>query len=181
MNIQDKLTFFHALEEKIWKEQVESNQYFGTLSILIVALSGALVGGGNFIADNTDWNVQVSMIGSIGACFYLWGLNVAESIFASKNVKTAILRSLLFLAVMAVAFVIGFIAAVIVIIIVMVIAAILFFLFTISLFAGSGKTYTLRNTSTGEEVKVKDNGIFGHSSGSGRRFEKNPDDSWSEK
>ena len=32
MKFTDKLTFFYALEEKIWKDKIEANQFLGTLS-----------------------------------------------------------------------------------------------------------------------------------------------------
>jgi hypothetical protein len=42
MKFTDKLTFFYALEEKIWKDKIEANQFLGTLSILFVAILGAI-------------------------------------------------------------------------------------------------------------------------------------------
>ena len=62
MKIQDKITFFHALEAKIWEDKVEANPYLATLSILIAAVSGALVGGSDTLRNWFDWNFDISMI-----------------------------------------------------------------------------------------------------------------------
>lgn len=181
MTIQDKITFFYALEETIWNEKVEANPYFGTLSILIVALSGALVGGDNILNAWFDWNLNISLIGTIGACLYLWGLNVGESIVATSTTLTALLRSLLMLVVMAGAFGLGYVASVIVITIVCLILTILFFIFFLTMLFGTGKTSILQNTLTGEKTKVKDMGMMGHVDGSGNTFDENLDGSFSER
>lgn len=177
MKIQDKITFFYALEEKIWNEKIEANQYFGTLSILIVAVSGALVGGSNFLENSFDWNVHVSLFGTIGACLFLWGLNVGESIIASTTIKTMVLRSLLMLGVMAAAFGLGYVLSVVVIIIVTIILSLILLLVILRLFLGaaSGEPITLKNISTGEKVKVHDLGIFGHADSSGNTYERQMD------
>ena len=181
MTIQDKITFFYALEETIWNEKVEANPYFGTLSILIVALSGALVGGDNILYAWFGWEMKISLIGTIGACLYLWGLNVGESIVATNTALTALLRSLLILAVMAGAFGLGYVASAIVIGIVCLILTILFFVFLFMMLFGTGKTSILQNTLTEEKTKVKDMGMMGHVDGSGNAFDRNLDGSFSKR
>lgn len=175
MKIQDKITFFHALEAKIWKDEVEANPYLATLSILVVAVSGALVGGSHTLRNWFEWNFYVSMIGTIGACILLWIYNLAESIIASKTAMIAILRSLLLLVLMAVAFCLGYAAAVVVIAIVTVVAVILGFMIIMGGITGSGNKLTLKNEETGEKVKVKDMGILGHVDSSGHRYERELD------
>lgn len=182
MKIQDKITFFHALEAKIWKDEVEANPYLATLSILVVAVSGALVGGSHTLRNWFEWNFYVSMIGTIGACIFLWGYNLAESILASKTALIAILRSLLLLVLMAVAFCLGYAAAVVVITIVTVILFLMALTELIKVAFGSGNNVTVTESGSGVKKTLTNLGAVGEalagsslvdSSGKGHKI--NPD------
>ena len=145
MKFADKLTFFYAIEENIWKDKIEANQFLGTLSILFVAVLGAIAGGGNTLADFFDWDTAPSMLAIVATCVVVWGMNVGESIVASTHWLVALLRSVFMLAVMAAVFGLGYAASVIVIVIVSIILALLFFVFLIKLMLGmmAEKTYTI--------------------------------------
>ena len=111
----------------------------------------------------------------IAACIYLYALNVAESIIVSKDVPTAIFRSLLLFITMTAGFGLGYAASVVVIAIVTVVAVILGFMIIMGGITGSGNKLTLKNEETGEKVKVKDMGILGHVDSSGHRYERELD------
>jgi hypothetical protein len=136
MKFTDKLTFFYAIEEKIWNDKIEANQFLGTLSILFVAVLGAIAGGGNTLADFFDWDTAPSMLAIVATCVVVWGMNVGESIVASTHWLVALLRSVFMLVVMGVVFGFGYAASVIVIVIVSIILALLFFVFLIKLMLG---------------------------------------------
>lgn len=145
MKFTDKLTFFYALEEKIWKDKIEANQFLGTLSILFVAILGAIAGGGNTLADFFDWDTAPSMLAIVATCVVVWGMNVGESIVASTHWLVALLRSLFLLVIMALVWGLGYAASVIVIIIVSIVLALILFVFFIKLMLGmmTEKTYTV--------------------------------------
>lgn len=168
MKFLEKISFFYVLDKKIWKNKIEPNQYFATLCILIAALGGALCGGNDiFRSTSLGWDFHVSLIGTIGICIILWGLNVAESIVASTSPLTAFARSLLILVVLALSIAIGYAVAVIVMVIVCIVAALLLLGGFVTALVGSGKKYTLVDTSTGEKKEVTDMGLNGFLTGDG--------------
>lgn len=145
MKFTDKLTFFYALEEKIWKDKIEANQFLGTLSILFVAVLGAIAGGGNTLANFFEWDTAPSMLAIVGTCIVVWGVNMGESIVAASHWAVALLRSLFLLVIMALVWGLGYAASVIVIIIVSIVLALILFVFFIKIILGmmTEKTYTV--------------------------------------
>ena len=149
MTFKDKITFFYALEEKLWNENVEANKYFGTLCVLFVALVGALNSVGGALQSMLDVDAQPSVYASVALCLFVWGLNVAESIVACTNALTALKRSLLMLVVLLAACVAGIVLGGIIVAIVCIILFILFCVFLISMLTGS------MNASLGGKRKWK--------------------------
>lgn len=160
MDINNKITFFYRLEKKLWKDETDANRYFATLSILVAAIAGALLGGKSVLEDYFRWISNVSILGFLGASIILYGMNIAESIIATTSAKIATLRSLLILVCMACAYVVGVIASVVIMIIVAIIAFILFLMFMLTLLFGTGKS-TYKNVWTGEKYVKEDNGLLG--------------------
>ena len=148
MKFTDKLTFFYAIEENIWKDKIEANQFLGTLSVLFVAILGAIAGGGNTLADFFDWDTAPSMLAIVATCVVVWGVNVGESIVASTHWLVALLRSLFMFAVMAAVWGLGYVASVVVIVVVSIILALLFFVFLIKLVLGltTERTYNITDS-----------------------------------
>ena len=154
MNIQDKITFFYAMEESLWDEKVEANKYFGTLSILFIALVGAYLSVGSAMQAMLSINVEPSMFASMLICIYVWGLNVAESIVASTDWQTALKRSLLMLVAIILAFGAGVIAGGIVVFIVGIFLFIFFCSVLLKMFFGTNGV--IDRTFGRENVHAKD-------------------------
>lgn len=158
--MKEKINWFWVWEKRIWKEKINANPYFATLSISYAALVGACVGGGEIFHEWFGWNTDTSYPALGLLLILVWGCNVAESIIASKGTLMAVWRSLLILLCLALAFAVGFIASVVVIILVV---AWLALMLVGSLLSGSGgggskkKRYTLDD---GTEVE-KESGLFG--------------------
>lgn len=122
--INEKLTFFYYWEEKLWDDKVNANKYFGTISLLMVAIIGAFTGGGNALKSMFDMNTDLSVIASGGLCILICGLNIGESIVASADAWTAFKRSMLMLLCIAATYFISGVLAVLVIIVVTAVVAI---------------------------------------------------------
>ncbi len=152
MDIQDKITFFYTIEEKLWDKKVEANKYFATLCILCVALLGAWHTAGSFLNSALDWNTEISMLNALTFIVYLWGLNIAESVFSCKDIKTATLRSLLIFASFVAGYIAGVILGVIVIIVVCIILFILGCYFVLGMLSGSLKPKGKWKTDDGDII-----------------------------
>ena len=139
MSIKDKITFFYAIEEKLWDERVNANKYLATLSILCVALLGAWHTAGSFLASSLNWHVEMSVFHAIMLAAYLWVLNAVESVLACKDMKTAVLRSLLILVSIALAYIAGVVLGTIDIIIVYIVLFVLFYIFMLQMLGGNMK------------------------------------------
>lgn len=183
MKIQDKITFFHAIELKIWKDNIsDANPYLGTISILIVALSGAMIGGSYIFQTWFGLSGNIKLLSEITTIIVLCGLNIGESIIASKTALIAIFRSLLLLVLMAVAFCLGYAAAVVVIAIVTVILFLMALTELIKVAFGSGNNVTVTESGSGVKKTLTNLGAVGEalagsslvdSSGKGHKI--NPD------
>lgn len=174
MTLKEKLTFFYALEEAIWKDKVEANPYLGTLSILICAICGALLGGGNTLAEMFGWDVAPEALPLVISCIIIWGSNVAESILSSTNAWVALGRSILILLVMGIAFAIGYLLAVVVIFIVTLIVILLFATGMLKGALSGGGSSSSSSSSSNREEEYLDfgwgNRVKGHSSWDGNTF-----------
>lgn len=176
MALKEKLTFFYALEENIWNDKVEANPYLGTLSILLSAIIGALVGGGNTLAEMFEWDVAPALLPLATLVILLWGLNIAESIIASSNGWVALGRSILILLSMAIALALGIVLAVVVIFVVVIILVFLLAsgMLKAGLSGGGGSSSSSSSSSNSEEGEVLDFGmgdrVKGRSSWDGNTF-----------
>lgn len=103
-----KMTWFYAFDEKLG---IEANQYLASISILLTALVGAIDGAGNTLSIWFHWDTDVSRLVVLGILIYIFGLNLTETIIASKNVKAAIVRTVVLLIAIFLAWFIGEILA----------------------------------------------------------------------
>ena len=81
--------WFYNLEKKIWGDDVNTNRYYASIPIILVALVGAIFAMGsitsiNIDEDNLPW-----------VAILLFLPNLAESIFATNSIKITLLRTLL--------------------------------------------------------------------------------------
>lgn len=163
MNVKDKITFFYAIEEKLWDEKVNANKYLATLSILCVALLGAWHTAGSFLASSLNWHVEMSVFHAVMLVAYLWVLNAVESVLACDDMKTAVLRSLLMLVSIALAYIAGVVLGTIAIIIVCIVLFVLFCVFMLQMLGGNKKSPGLLDSLFGQwgEGEAKEDGLFG--------------------
>ena len=124
--MKNKITLFWVLERKIWGDRVNANPYFATLSILAVALAGAISGGGRLFYEWFGWDMAMSNVAMAALIVWVWGYDVAESIVASQGWKPALGRSLLLLPILALAFAVGAVVSVVVICVIVVWLVLLF-------------------------------------------------------
>ena len=173
--MKNKLTWFYTLDKKIWGDNIDTNPYLGTLSLMFAALMGAIFGGAEALNGLFEWGTVGNLIQCISLLVYIWSINVVESVVASANWKVAALRILLLLLGLVLMYLIGVGMALLVIGVV--ILWLVLVLGTgalkgaLSSSSSSGKKYTLED---GTEVE-KEVGLLGEVSykekyGS-RRFE----------
>lgn len=113
--MKNKLTWFYTIDKKIWGDHIETNPYLGTLSMMFVALMGAIYGGAEALNGMFDWGTVGNVVQCISMLIYVWIFNVAESVIASVNWKVATLRSLLLFLGFVLMYVIGVVMALVVI------------------------------------------------------------------
>lgn len=124
--MKNKITLFQVLERKIWGDRINANPYFATLSILAVALAGAISGGGRLFYEWFGWDLAMNNVAMAAFVVWVWGYDVAESIVAAQGWKPALGRSLLLLTMLILAFTIGAVVSVVVICVVAVWLVLLF-------------------------------------------------------
>lgn len=112
--------FFQHIENRFWLDKVNSNRYFASISILFVLLTGILSGSGQVLGAWFRWDIATNNIAMIGLTLYIWGLNVGESAIASKSIGVAVGRSLLLLAYMLGALVLGYVGSVVLLFLVLI-------------------------------------------------------------
>ncbi len=105
--------FFYAIDKRLWGDDIYTNRYLATLSLLFVALLGAMQGGGSILNSWFGWDVEMNIISTIGLSILVFGYNLFESIVSAKP-KIAILRSLLIFVCFIAAFVLGYVLAAVV-------------------------------------------------------------------
>lgn len=104
------LNFFYAIDKRFWGEDIYSNRYLASVSLLFVALLGAMQGGGSILNSWFGWDVEMNILTTIELSILVFGYNLFESIVSAKP-KIAILRSLLILLCFVAAFVLGYVFA----------------------------------------------------------------------
>lgn len=135
--VQNVLSFFQRIENSIWGEQIVSNKYFASLSIILVALIGALVTGGKILNSSPDLDIEVSLYSAITAVLVIAVLNIYESIIAAENAKIATLRALLIFGFIVAAFFVGVLTSVVIAIIIAIAAAIIALIVMVKLALGA--------------------------------------------
>ena len=119
--MKNGLIWFWNLDRRIWGDKLDTNRYFATLSVLCAALAGACAGGGQVLSAWFRWDLAVSNVAVIGLSIFIWGLNVAESIIASKGFAIPVWRSLLLLVTLLAATAIGYAGAVVVLFLILIV------------------------------------------------------------
>ncbi len=112
------INWFWTWEKSIWKEKIEANRYFATLSVLFAALVGACVVGGNTLHSWFGWELQSSALAVSGLLLYVWSLNLAESIMAAEGAAVAVLRALLVTVCLAAAYGIGYLGSIVILVLI---------------------------------------------------------------
>lgn len=107
------LNFFYAIDKRFWGDDIYTNRYLASLSLLFVALLGAMQGGGSILNSWFGWDVEMNILTTIELSILVFGYNLFESIVSAKP-KIAILRSLLILLCFVAAFVLGYVFAAVV-------------------------------------------------------------------
>lgn len=102
--------FFYAIDKRFWGDDIYTNRYLASLSLLFVALLGAMQGGGSILNSWFGWDVEMNIISTIGLSILVFGYNLFESIVSAKP-KIAILRSLLILLCFVATFVLVYVFA----------------------------------------------------------------------
>lgn len=164
--MKELISWFWAWEKSIWKEKIEANRYFATLSVLFAALVGACVGGGNTLHSWFDWELQSSALVVSGLLLYVWSLNLAESIMAAEGIAVAVLRALLVTVCLAVAYGIGYLGSIVILGLIAI--YVIFTLFSVAV------TMALQSPSSAKVIVLEDGtrlkkrtGLFGETYYSG--------------
>lgn len=157
MKIEDKLTLLHRMDKKLWGDKIESNPYFSSLSALFIAIYGGYFAI-QCIADSDYLNNHL-LVRNLFPILGIWILNIGESIFATKDIKTPILRSLLLLLIFPLSFILGGVIVVVVLLIV-----IIWLVWTIfsAVLGGSSSSQKAYKLDDGTEVE-RNSDLFGDS------------------
>ena len=147
-------TILHILDKNIWGEQINSNKYLATISLLHCTLNGILWGGSNYLAGMFDWNIDITLTISLASVVTLIGYNIAESIIATDSAKIAALRALMMTGLMILGFIAGALGSVILLAILTIFIAIYLCLLLIRM-ALSGGT---GGSGGGSKTIILDNG-----------------------
>ena len=102
----------HMDDILLWKDRIEANPYFATLSVLFIALAGAWAGIGG-IADWLGWGFGISLQPSIVLLLVVWALNIGESIVAAETLSIASMRALLIGGMLLVAITVGYLFSIV--------------------------------------------------------------------
>lgn len=133
-----KFFFVHNIDKSIWGDKVESNRYFASLTVLFCIAYGAFLGGTSYISDFIDIDIELSIATSVAGICTLVGMNIAESVIATKSADVAVLRSLLITALLVAGFGIGVLTSVVALIILTLIVGIWFVATLFSMMLGGG-------------------------------------------
>lgn len=151
------LTIFWILDRKIWKDKIDTNPYFCTICMLLVALIGAIHGGSSMINNIFNISLDVNPVASLGFCVFMFGLNMYESIIASDNYTTAFGRSMFMLFVTAGLLALGYVSAAVVIFVVVAIVVLWLLANIISTLVFGGPSKGTITDSFGRKVEIKKN------------------------
>ena len=68
------LNFFYAIDKRLWGEDIYSNRYLASVSLLFVALLGALQGGGTVLNSWFGWDVAMDITAVILSSILIFGM-----------------------------------------------------------------------------------------------------------
>ena len=57
--MKDLLCFLNSIDERIWGENINTNKYFASISILLIAVLGAAQGGGTTLQSWFGWDAAM--------------------------------------------------------------------------------------------------------------------------
>lgn len=138
MKLKDTITLLYRMDKKLWGDKIESNPYFASLSALFLAIFGGIYAIICIVDGYVD---DIEIIFS--SVWGIWILNIGESIFATTDVKTPILRSLLLLLIFPLSFILGGVIVVVVILVVVLCLVLLLLSAALSNSSSSKKRYKL--------------------------------------
>ena len=173
--MKNLLSIVWIFDQKIWGDKVNSNPYFATICMLLVALTGALQGGTYVLRNMLDMNLNMNPVASIGFCTFIFGLNMYESIIASEDSRTAFSRILLMLAMTAGLATIGYVASVVIIFLVIAILAIGLIVKAMSLVVFGGPDNATITDSFGRKIKLKKDLSGSYTGSDGNKYVDNHD------
>lgn len=172
MALKDKLNWFAVIDEALWGDTLEVNRYLTSISIMVAAIGGALLGVDSVFGSEIGRNP----VAAVGALILMWGICVAETVMCSRSIKTTILRSLMLLVAFPLVFGFGILASIIVMIVIAIWLILLFasgFL-RAGLSSGSGSSSGSGHSSDNDDSEVLDfgmgNQVKGKSSFDGNTF-----------
>ncbi len=114
--MKNKITWFWNIDRRLWGDDLATNRYMATITLMFAMVLGALAGGGTLLSEMFGWNISISYAAAGQTLVYIWGYNVAESVIATDSYKIMVLRSLLLLVVTVAAVAIGALVSAVVII-----------------------------------------------------------------
>ena len=91
--MKDMFAFLWKWEKNFWGNDSEINQYFATISILLIAVIGGVAGAGHTLHSWFDMRTEPDMMILLCMTFFIYGVNMTESIMACHSIKNAILRN----------------------------------------------------------------------------------------
>lgn len=106
MALNTNLMWFNALEKKFWGDKIESNPYFATVSIMLSLVYGLVLFVAGMISDSTPESSNIILMAA-PTLTLLCGTLVCESIISAHSPSVALLRSLMLLVLVPVAFALG--------------------------------------------------------------------------
>lgn len=112
MKIKDMSTWFYAMEKKE-DSDTAANRYFATLSIMFAAIAGAVIGAGGLLHSWFDWNTELDKTAVYGVLIVVCGVNLTESVLATKTAGKAAMRSFLLVFFMTAAYWLGYAGSII--------------------------------------------------------------------
>ena len=170
--MKDLLCFFNSLDERIWGENINTNKYFASISILLIAVLGAAQGGGTTLQSWFGWDMAMVLPSTVGLAVLIYGLNLYECIVAAGP-KIAILRSLLLLVGFALVFAVSYLIAVVVL---FAVAAVLIIWFVGALLSNGGASKRAVVTDEyGRKTDVEKNMFGDYQDSMGNTYKDNHD------
>lgn len=101
-------TWFRLLENRLWKNRIQSNRYFASAAIAFAFACGASLGIMPCLNTVSDGIIEGNIVSVTALIVYLAAILVCESICAARSFSVAVLRSLLAVSMAFAAYVSGY-------------------------------------------------------------------------